>query len=566
MASDITNCLLQASVITFTPGVGVSVWVCVTTRWIEPAVYGHDSLPVYEHINRPSQAAQAEHRAGECSVSAEPRPDFALHRPLYGTVKVSDAVGELGSETGTLTANLALTLQSNYQGLSSVLGAMTVLGQTLDGLLDNVLGPLGYLANADSASAYDLFGETLAAIGTALSFLNDGYEDVLEGLHLVRHPLPSQFGEAFHRLAEGLEELRDALVELSNFVESALSSSSSEEFSCHHRAVPPRLVYRVAYAVRNLRAYLPLVAFLIETTVTNLRLVDEYLVRLQAETDLVLNVEQYVDLVDAHLLPIVSSVDSAVLVVQGQLSSVVAGISGLSNIQTVSSYPQLVSALLSFDTVLDQLSSASSSFFDALDDVGDELADLLLNPVTNIPTIGDSGVVKTLVVTLLSNGPFANYCFCKYSELLFGFADLGLNGVEECIDREGERMRDLKRYMLEQIEQLEYDFENLVEQLSVCDGIGQNNRRNNCVRRLAMRYNSLANNYDRKFDNIFDNGVTEAKASKDRLAACVIALQFRLIDEANDDLKREIKKCARHGPYCGQEGLEEGGSGMPLVA
>ncbi|KFB40334.1 AGAP007271-PA-like protein [Anopheles sinensis] len=492
------------------------------------------------------------------SVSAEPRPDFALEDTVYGATKVSLSVMVLNNEVGSVTSSLpSLTLQSNDGTLGGLYGALNAVGYPLEGYLEAIAENLDALATSDDSSDFSGFASLFFTIESAQNWITQGFPVVGENMDdLVGGPLAAQFHDALARIYAGLEELQDALEDLASVVQSVLGSS--EESSCPRREVPPRYVYRVVYAVRALRGYVPLVRYLIVTTVENLHTADDYLVRLAAATSDVIDVTQYTELVENGVFPIVTHVAEAVQGVQTELGLVVGQLSSLTSVQSLSSYSGIVSALSSFGSVLNQLSSASSSFYAALEDISVTLETFLTDPDNTNPMGNRERVVETLLDTLLSNGPFSRYCFYKYSEILLGFTDLGYNGVEECIDRELERLQFLEETLLRLVAALEFDFEDLFEELTACEGIRRTNRRSRCVSDLASTYNSLASNFDRKFDLIYETGIAEAVASKYRLLACVQSLTFRLLDESTDDLRREIKRCRRHGPYCEQDSGEAG--------
>uniref|UniRef100_A0A182WJN0 Protein TsetseEP domain-containing protein n=1 Tax=Anopheles minimus TaxID=112268 RepID=A0A182WJN0_9DIPT len=484
----------------------------------------------------------------QCSVSGEPRPDFALDASLFGTVRVSGAITETQSVVAGLDTNLYIRLNSSFPRLSELLQLTQEVGETFSERLDSVLRPLATLAPSSSSEDVEYFNSVLSAVGAVQLFLNNRLSEINSDVgSLIGRYLPSQFSDALGRVGRGLQELASALEALQSAVTAILGQGSGEASLCRPKAIRPKLVYRVVYAVRTLKAYLPVVTYTLTTTVENIAIADQFVVRMSEEAEDVQEPSQYVNLVLATTSTISTPVNNAVRTVVTRFNTVVSGVSAFQNLNSLEAYGGVVQMLSSFNTTLQQLSSAGPAFAASLVDIATQLQ-LALVPDQNTPTVDNSEVIATLVYTLIANGPYARYCFYKYAELVFGLAHEGLLGVEACVSKEMMRLQQLRTAMLDQVPLLLFDLEDILTELSACDSTTNVNSRESCVSMFAGYYNNVAANFRTKFNNLYATGVAEAAASKNRLLACVRLLQYQIVDGSAQSLKSQIEQCAENGP------------------
>uniref|UniRef100_A0A182XLN7 Uncharacterized protein n=1 Tax=Anopheles quadriannulatus TaxID=34691 RepID=A0A182XLN7_ANOQN len=483
-----------------------------------------------------------------CFVSGEPRPDFALNSTLIGTVRVSGAIDDTQLVVADINANLYINLNSTYPGLSALLKLTQEVGETASRLLYNVLTPLESLAPSRDSQDVQLFDDVLKNITTLQKFVSVRLVAISTDIEMKLNGfLPSKLEDVFGRVVLGLQELGLALETLKSAVTAVLSKGSQGE--CPPKSVRPKLVYRVVYAVRTLRAYLPAVTYTLTTVVENIALADRFIVRLSEDTKQVQDPNQYVDLVRATTGMVSRAVATSIATVTAEYGKVSAKLPQFANLTTLMAYGQVGQLMNSFNAVLMQLGTIDASFDASLADIAEKLR-LTLQPDESTPMVDNAEVVATLVTTLISSSPYGRFCFYKFSELLLGLTDTGLLGVEGCISRETLRLHQLSYALQEQARLLLFDLKDLPTELGECNLLPNANRRAACVTTVSVVgfYTSVAKSFRIKFNNLYSTGSAEADASKHRLAACVKVLQFKLVDGSSTDLNAQIRKCSMVGP------------------
>ncbi|XP_035907609.1 uncharacterized protein LOC118510193 [Anopheles stephensi] len=488
----------------------------------------------------------------QCTVSGEPRPDFGLDATLFGTVRVSGAVGETQSVVTAIDANLYITLNSSYPRLSNLLQLTQEVGESVSERLEDILNPLATLAPSSSSEEVSLFNDVLGAVTTLEGFLSTRLTEINSEVGMLFSGyIPSQFSDALGRVGVGLRELASALGALQTAVNAVVGQNSGEMSECAPKVVRPKLVYRVVYAVRTLKAYLPVVRYTLLTTVENIALADHFVFRLTEEAADVQEPGQYVDLIRDTVDSVRIAVNNGVAALGFRFFIVKTSVSDLSSLSSLSAYSGVQQVMNSFDMTLQQIGSAVTTFNRSLVDIAEQLR-LALVPDQSTPTVNNSEVVAALVSTLIANGPFARFCFYKYSELVFGLANNGLLGVEACINKEMLRLQQLRKALLEQVPLLLFDLEDIVGQLTTCNAIQSTSSRESCVSMVTSYYVQVASFFRTKFDTLFITGVAEADASKNRLLACVKVLQYEIVDGSAQSLKDQILRCAQVGPQVSQ--------------
>ncbi|XP_052895769.1 uncharacterized protein LOC128302957 [Anopheles moucheti] len=485
----------------------------------------------------------------QCSVSGEPRPDFALQATVYGTGRLGTAIVATQSTVTDIQANLQITLNSTFPGLSDLLQLTQEVGETVTTLLGNVLNPLVSLAPSRASADVSLFNTVLGEIVSFRNFLSTRLNaiNVQMGSIVRSGSLPSQLAESLGRLGNGLLLLARALEALQSAVSAVLGLNSGEVNVCSPTSIRPKLVYAVVYELRTVRAYLPLVTYVLTRTVENIALADQYVVRLSGEAQNVQEPLQYVNLVTAATSSVGTAVNNGAFTLVTRFNTVQSEVSALNNIGSLMAYGKVVQVLSSFNTTLGQFNGLASSLTSSLADIAQQLQNALV-PNAGTPTVNNSEVVAALVRTLVANGPYARYCFYKYEELVFGLANTGLLGVEACVSKEVMRLQQLRATLLATVPLLMYDLDDFTAELSVCNSTSNASSRNDCVDMVAGYYLGVASNFRTTLFNMYSIGSTEARASRNRLLACVRVLQYEIVDGEGQSLKTDIQRCAQNGP------------------
>uniref|UniRef100_A0A182NKP7 Protein TsetseEP domain-containing protein n=1 Tax=Anopheles dirus TaxID=7168 RepID=A0A182NKP7_9DIPT len=478
-------------------------------------------------------------------ASGEPRPDFALEAKVYGTVRVSGAISEAQPVVADIDAKLYITLSSGNAALSNLLLLSQEVGETVVELLEKVLNPLGILAPASESQDVELFDTVLNAVDSLKQFVHTRLLDINAELELAfGASLTAQFSDSLGRMSLGLQELASALGALKEVVAVLLpletSVENSEELG-YTNAVRPSLVYRVVSAVRTLKAYLPVVTYTLSTVVENVATADHFLVSLRRIVADVQEPGQYTDPILATTSQVSGAVNDATASVQAMFYEVNDTVSALSDIPSLTAYVPVREALASIRNTLQQLSTAGPAFQSALADIAEKLRLALETEPSKLT----SQVVATLVTTLVSDGPYARYCFHKYRDLLFALVGEGRLGLEECISKELSRLEHLRDALSEQVVLMRYDLEDIAGQMLVCNTLPETGARAACLERIAPFYTEMATSFEAKFNALYEHGSLEADASENRLLLCAKVLHFHIVAGLAEDLTDKIKQCAR---------------------
>uniref|UniRef100_A0A182V0H0 Uncharacterized protein n=1 Tax=Anopheles merus TaxID=30066 RepID=A0A182V0H0_ANOME len=98
----------------------------------------------------------------------------------------------------------------------------------------------------------------------------------------------------------------------------------------------------------------------------------------------------------------------------------------------------------------------------------------------------DFPLFKQLVDTLMGNDEYGRYCYQKYKELGKGIFGQAFDSAWQCVDNEYARLEYLKTTLGLMVDLLVFDYEDVIDQVKVCDNLTSGNNLNNCVSARAV--------------------------------------------------------------------------------
>ncbi|XP_050089555.1 uncharacterized protein LOC126573451 [Anopheles aquasalis] len=150
-------------------------------------------------------------------------------------------------------------------------------------------------------------------------------------------------------------------------------------------------------------------------------------------------------------------------------------------------------------------------------------------------------VIVAQISSLLASGPYATFCYKKYSDLLTNQFSITSYDQVECKDIEKTRL-----YMLQQmadliVRMIIYDVENLTEAISVCIKLSDGSH---CMTSMGTHYQTLSQTVQGKLDYLQEYTEQETGFTLQRLSLCatsakyaqVIAVEGFRVDMASCDI------------------------------
>ncbi|XP_035907608.1 uncharacterized protein LOC118510192 [Anopheles stephensi] len=488
------------------------------------------------------------------------KPDFGISLAITNSGKVSLAA--LGAKTvlEAIDDNTPYTVEANYKGTQELANVMvnvasvtvnlgtelvplvTALVSDVSGDVDAAFGPvLTKIAEAKSTIGVQL----PLAIAEIKAILKTHYSS--EGLDYIPH----QLTDGFNRIVLGLDDLSAKLGALKKAIEDAISAafgieSLTDQFVKQH--VKPAFLYNVVFAINQLKAYLPVVKYTIDSTLENINLADKYvLLVVQALQQSAATTTQSISSVKTVTDAIADEVKTGLNGYSTDFEGYKTEISELTELAGSTNIGKLNDALGSFTAAFGKLATIR---YPAMDKHLADLIDAISKALGQSTTPGQisSDLLDSLILTVIENGKYAQFCFNKYYGLVFGFlTSLGDNAAL-CFDREIPRLKALQASLPALRELLISDFEDLLAELTICDSLTVPGALNECVLALSNFYANIAAEFELKIQALFEVIETETVASTNRFLICIELVKMSLVEMTEANLTNDIRSCAKDGP------------------
>uniref|UniRef100_A0A182T3V3 Uncharacterized protein n=1 Tax=Anopheles maculatus TaxID=74869 RepID=A0A182T3V3_9DIPT len=217
------------------------------------------------------------------------KPDFGISLPITSSGKVSLAAQLAKTVLEAVDDNTPYTVKANFKGMqdlanvmSSVAKVTVTLGTELVPLVTTLVSDVSGDVNAAFTPVLSKIAEVKSAIGTQLTLATTEIKTILkthyssEGLDYI----PNQLNDGFARIVLGLDDLNTKLGAFKKAIEDAIAAAGSVESLTDvfvKKYVKPAFLYNVVFAINQLKAFLPVVKYTIDSTLENINLGDKYL-------------------------------------------------------------------------------------------------------------------------------------------------------------------------------------------------------------------------------------------------------------------------------------------------
>uniref|UniRef100_A0A182U4J1 Protein TsetseEP domain-containing protein n=1 Tax=Anopheles melas TaxID=34690 RepID=A0A182U4J1_9DIPT len=459
------------------------------------------------------------------SILAYPRPDFAINGVVSGSVTVKTVATGLSADianAGIGTVNLT----SGYTVLSTLSTSLEFIGDEIIRVAAPLASQLTNLSIDDVGPIETVYAAINASIIQFDALIDGGLNDTIANIYNAAGTdyIVKQFADAFKSTKLTLDQLIKAVDQLKSDVDKARTAAGSTNPipSATIRAnIPARTVNSVITAIRNLRARVPLITYVIDSSLDNLHLVDLFIIELQNEVeDGAARYQQSYQAFQFNLDVESTSVNTQLTTNYGaNVSTIISGIQTdlennavyISDLQT--NINSLSSAYESIDTEADKIAFAfniySTNVPNLIGNIMTELATRLCNPL------------QTVSKVQIANAGFSDFCFSKYSPRVFSLVQLTVDAFDMCFEKELARLMNLSPVVERIATQISYNTADLLSNLNVCLAIVDPTAEGACFTTIAPYYAVLATKVTAHTTTVINLVNAETTASFNRLGACL---------------------------------------------
>ncbi|XP_052897722.1 uncharacterized protein LOC128304564 [Anopheles moucheti] len=459
------------------------------------------------------------------SILAYPRPDFAINGAVSGSATVKSTSTELG-QAATATGTATFTLTSGYTKLTTVSNALQAVGDAVVAAGTAVATALNDLAGDASGQTATVFGTVNTKIDAFTALLNSPISGNLATLTTNTGPdIPKQFQDAFTATKSSLSALKSALATLKSNVEAAKTAAGSGAVSAAiiRAKVPAKSVNDVITAIRNLKSNMPLIQYVIESSLDNLRLVDSFIKELNTEISNTVtgryktSYQAFQANLDTEATNINSKLSSGV---GSPVSSIISTIK--TDLDANAKYTSdlatpignLATAVL---TTVSNKATAITGFFTSYSTAVPAIFSDLAT------TLGTSllGAIRSVTDAQIANGGYSDFCFSKYSPQVFAQVALTIDAFDVCYEVEVNRLINFESSVQNIAVQISYNTADLLDNLSACLALPTTDTKGACFTALAPYYTAIATKADSLLTSLSNLVAAEVTASQKRLGACL---------------------------------------------
>ncbi|XP_058123207.1 uncharacterized protein LOC131294270 [Anopheles ziemanni] len=485
-------------------------------------------------------------------TSAEPRPQFALSANVPGTSRVSVAADAADSAIADINVSVTnYLIESDLELLPDVAEIVADIANQYQPLAEAIIDGITALASDTSGDVEGVFAVALGAVADAIAFADDTLPDLKAPLvPLVGNALPEKFLDSFQHIGKALEKLETSLTALKDAANSAVAEAGSSAITATivHRTVSRALVGDLIYALNLLKATVPLLEYVVSSTMENIGIADAFMLELDQKVDDTIGESSNLQLeVEAITGPLGDYITDTLGTIDSDLGELATTFAGLTNLGTATSAVDLGTVLDNFKDNLDLLSLADPSITQVLDGLKQALIDAY-DVVDPLYFIYESPLVNALITNLVGNGNYAQYCFYKYKDYFFVLLDWIAYAASECIQEEAPRLEYYQGTVQLMLEILFFDFEDIADDLEICDQIDDATNLQECTLKFAEIYNDLEGAFGNKINLGYQSLQHEIAASSNRLKICISMSQSALSNDEVPVLLEDINSCANDGP------------------
>ncbi|XP_050077632.1 uncharacterized protein LOC126564597 [Anopheles maculipalpis] len=484
------------------------------------------------------------------SILALPRPDFGINGAVSGTAQFKTAGLELDAAI-TKVGSGTVTLTSGYQLLKTIADNLEYIGDliVIDG--GNFARALDSLAADNSGGVANAFDFTISKLDAFSAVLSGNFGGKLAAIATdTGDYIGKQFADAFKAAGTTLTALKAALNTLKTDVQNAKNaagSSSTVSNAIIRAKIPAKSVNNVITQVRQLRANMPLIGFVIDSSLDNLKMVDTFVVDMKEE--IVRGVAAYALSISGFKL----NLETEGINIYSKFTTTL-GVKIFDRISTLSSNLNAVTKYT--QSLLPAISALNTAFYSSPTTKINQLLGGLStyrnevpNIISNLETpLGDAlcSPIKAVSLVQIANAGYSDFCFSKHSPRVFAQVALTLDAFDVCFEKEVTRLLALETIAVNVAQQIAYTGEDVFDNLSICLALPDANK-GACFELLTPYYNILAGKAEAHLTTFANLGLAEAKASFNRLGSCLY-VSLSLTTIAATEIASTATSCLTAGP------------------
>ncbi|XP_052864522.1 uncharacterized protein LOC128271124 [Anopheles cruzii] len=491
-------------------------------------------------------------------VAAEPKPDLGIKATISGASRITTLSSQLSANFDKID-NTNVPLTSGYSLLVNMKAALLNIGSRLASAGMTLASTISTLAANKTNDVNGAFAPVYTAIGALQTLLSSGYSAQFITLQAQGLFITKQFNDAFGSVAQGLTALSGALDRLKAGLIAARDAPGNTATAVStanvNKYVKTVMISDVQDALSSISASLPLVQYIIDSVQGRLATSDAFVTDVTNEADTMLgevddDQQTFADATASIASDIGTAFNVTITPVYAAQLAAIADVQGA--LSSISSYQQDLQPVLGMlDTLLDA---------DGISALQTDIANALGNFVTQvdesiagtdaIATLFKSegcGAIKATIDALVASGPYASFCFSKFSPRSFNQFALTFYDVSECKVIEVIRLGSLQTLMQVIIDMIVFDVEDLGEAIASCAPLSNGAA---CLTLIGSYYDELAITIDAKQSYMVDVLIQETNFSLQRLNACVTVAKYSMVISLAA-LVTDLTECTVSGPNVG---------------
>ncbi|XP_049539580.1 uncharacterized protein LOC125953827 [Anopheles darlingi] len=485
---------------------------------------------------------------------AEPRPDFGLDASVTGKNAVSNTSSAVGSVATAVNGTTAsFTPISDHQLVRDVLTIVTQVANKFNTLGSTVATTITSLANDKSGNITAAYGPAFGAIYALTNYTQNTLPGVVAELQpLIEKGLSDKLTDSFQHIGKALAQVNATLTTLSAKAQTAIQLAGGATVPANIVAenLKTTLILSLSTGLQQLKGSIPVLQYTVDSTIENLRVADSFLPVLKNDVNGIIgSSSELLDPLDVPLGAINQTISGTVVTNFGaDVANVSAEVVLMTNLTTVASGTNLTSAIQRYNSSLNAFNSRNASVPALLEGVRTAVAAAfgVLDPLIDTK---NGSLVTRLISTLVANDRYSRYCFHKYKGFFAYLLGVYADEASSCIVDEVPRLQYYQRTLELMLDTLLYDYQDVLLELGICNGIASATNREACVALLNTYYGPLAEAFGGKLDLLYRSLDHELHASGYRMTVCIRVKLFNIDFLTDfDNFEAAIKVCAVDGP------------------
>ncbi|XP_049279841.1 uncharacterized protein LOC125762109 [Anopheles funestus] len=397
---------------------------------------------------------------------AIPRPDFGVNAPVYGGADVASTAQESGTLINEVNDNLDITLDSGYALLTTIKTQLVGIADdfTTKGLA--VSDAIDALA-ASNGPLDDAFTDFETASDDLIDLIENGLTTYFTELDTnLDDSITTMLTDAFDDVIADLNTLAGLLDSLKTQLQNALTAAGSNPptKAILRKFVSTSLTSTIAKTVISLKADIPLVTYIIANSIENLKVADDYIFESgTVATDALDTVNVGLEALEAEV-QLYSDDTSQITDIIDPVYQENFDFSGLD----LTGISLIESELNEYsETYTTDLEATISDIKDTYDSYKQDIL-LVSDGLGSFYSDYACDHLHELVLVLISNGKYADYCFNKYAPRTFALFEKQAREANRCVDREITRLLKLQEILLAMAKMLVFNIEDILAEVTIC--------------------------------------------------------------------------------------------------